>query len=82
MTVTEDHTDLQLRAVVNPYTDRRGTGKSAESEQPTMAVTADPIANAPPRFTGGGPSQIAEGGDPRDVGDPNDGPLTATTTTP
>ena len=70
VTVTEDHTDLQLRAVVNPYTDRRGTGKSAESEQPTMAVTADPIANAPPRFTGGGPNRIEEGGDARNVGDP------------
>ncbi len=70
VTVTEDHTGLQLRAVVNPYTDRRGTGKSAESEQPTMAVTVDPIANAPPRFTGGGPNRIEEGGDARNVGDP------------
>ena len=64
VTVTEDHTGKELRAVVDPYTDRRGTGGKAES-MATAAVTADPIPNAPPRFTGGGPSQIAEGGDPR-----------------
>ncbi len=68
VTVTEDHTGKELRAVVDPYTDRRGTGKSATSE-PTMAVTADPITNAPPRFSGGGPNRIAEGGDARNVGD-------------
>ena len=69
VTVTEDHTGKELRTVVDPYTDRRGTGGKAES-MATAAVTADPIPNAPPRFTGGGPSQIAEGGDPRDVGEP------------
>ena len=47
----EDQTDYQIRAVVT-YIDRRGAGKSAESEA-TAAVTADPIVNAPPRFTPG-----------------------------
>ena len=68
MTVTEDHTGKELRAVVDPYTDRRGPGKSATSG-PTMAVTVDPITNAPPRFSGGGPNRIAEGGNARNVGD-------------
>ena len=55
----EDLIGLQLRAVVDPYTDRRGTGKSAESEA-TAAITADPIVNAPPRFTGAGTQNIPE----------------------
>ena len=70
MTVTEDHTGKELRAVVDPYTDRRGPGKSATSMNRAMAVTADPIPNAPPRFSGGGPNRIAEGGNARNVGDP------------
>ena len=55
----DDLVGLQLRAVVDPYTDRRGTGKSAESEA-TAAITADPIVNAPPRFTGAGTQNIPE----------------------
>ncbi len=69
VTVTEDHTGKELRAVVDPYTDRRGTGKSAES-MATAAVTADPIANAPPRFREGGTQHIPEGDAGRDVGIP------------
>ena len=46
-TADEDHVGLEVRAVVASYQDRRGSGKSAESE-PTTAVTADPVANAPP----------------------------------
>ena len=49
VTVGEDDTGMQLRVVVKSYRDRRGSGKAAESE-PTAAVTADPIVNAPPRF--------------------------------
>ena len=64
---TEDLTGLQLRAVVDPYTDRRGAGKSAESEA-TAAVTADPIVNAPPRFTGEGTQNIPETGANENVG--------------
>ena len=64
---TEDLTGLQLRAVVDPYTDRRGAGKSAESEA-TAAVTADPIVNAPPRFTGEGTQNIPETAANEDVG--------------
>ena len=45
----EDQTGYELRVVVT-YIDRRGAGKRAESEA-TAAVTADPIVNAPPRFT-------------------------------
>ena len=55
----EDLIGLQLRAVVDPYTDRRGAGKSAESKA-TAPVTADPIVNAPPRFTGAGTQNIPE----------------------
>ena len=47
----EDDTGYEIRAVAT-YTDRRGSGKTAESE-PTAAVTADPIVNAPPRVTAG-----------------------------
>ena len=59
-TAQEEHTGQQVRAVVNAYEDRRGTGKSAESE-PTAAVTRDPIANAPPRLRTPAAYAIAEG---------------------
>ena len=59
-TVVEDDTGKELRASVT-YKDRRGSGKNATSEG-TAAITADPIINAPPRFTGGGTGQsIPEG---------------------
>ena len=45
----EEHTGKQIRAWIEAYTDRRGADKTATSEA-TAAVTADPIANAPPRF--------------------------------
>ena len=64
----EDQTDYEIRAVVT-YIDRRGAGKSAESEA-TAAVTADPIVNAPPRFTFGeaGTQNIPETAADADVG--------------
>ena len=65
----EDQTDYEIRAVVT-YIDRRGAGKSAESEA-TAAITADPIINAPPRFTGEpgeGTQNIPETGANEDVG--------------
>ena len=49
-TVDEDETGKAIRAMVT-YTDRRGSGKTALSQE-TAEVTADPIANAPPRFRG------------------------------
>ena len=49
-TVDEDVTGKAIRAMVT-YTDRRGSGKTALSQE-TAEVTADPIANAPPRFRG------------------------------
>ena len=52
----EDQTGYEIRAVVT-YIDRRGSGKRAESEA-TAAITADPIINAPPRFTGAGTQNI------------------------
>ena len=59
-TVVEDDTGKELRARVT-YKDRRGSGKNATSDG-TAAITADPIINAPPRFTGGGTGQsIPEG---------------------
>ena len=58
--------ELRVRA---EYTDRRGTGKEATSPE-TQPVTADPIANAPPRFTGGNSFSIAEGEAGRNVGAP------------
>ena len=58
--------ELRVRA---EYTDRRGTGKEATSPE-TQPVTADPIANAPPRFTGGNAFSIAEGEAGRNVGAP------------
>ena len=72
-TAQEDDTGFRLRAGVASYTDRRGTGKSAESEA-TQPVTADPIVNAPPGFLIGGNFEIAEGEGGRNVGTP----LTAT----
>ena len=57
--VDEDDAGYELRALVT-YADRRGTGKTAETG-PTAAVTADPIANVPPRFRGGLFQTIPEG---------------------
>ena len=65
----EDETGLELRAIANPYTDRRGGGKSAESEA-TAAITPDPIPNAPPRFRTGNAQDIPEAGPGENVGDP------------
>ena len=65
----EDEVGYEVRAIVLSYADRRGDGKAAESE-PTAAVTADPIANAPPRFLGPGPRFVPEGPAGRNVGDP------------
>ena len=65
----EDEVGYEVRAIVLSYADRRGDGKAAESE-PTAAVTADPIANAPPRFLGPGPQFVPEGPAGRNVGDP------------
>ena len=62
----EDDTGYEIRAVVT-YTDRRGSGKTAESEA-TAAVTANPIINAPPRVTAGS-CDVAEGPAGRDVCD-------------
>ena len=56
----EDQTGRQVRAIVTSYQDRRGPGKEAESE-PTAAITADPIVNAPPRFRSLGIPPITEG---------------------
>ena len=64
----EDETGLELRAIVNPYTDRRGGGKSVESEA-TAAITPDPIPNAPPRFRTGTSQNIPETGAGEDVGE-------------
>ena len=68
-TVDEDETGEHLRAIVASYTDRRGSGKSAESAA-TNPVTADPIVNAPPRFRTGFIRSIPEGPAGRDVGGP------------
>ena len=67
-TVDEDVTGKAIRAMVT-YTDRRGSGKMAESQQ-TAEVTADPIANAPPRFRGGSSWSVEEGAAGRPVGTP------------
>ena len=64
----EEETGNELR-VRAEYTDRRGTGKEATSPE-IQPVTADPIANAPPRFTGGNDFTIAEGVTGRNVGSP------------
>ncbi len=59
-TVVEDDTGEELRASVT-YKDQRGSGKNATSVG-TAVITADPIINAPPRFTGEGTGQsIPEG---------------------
>ena len=68
-TAPEEHIGRQVRAIVESYRDRRGTGKSADSE-PTAAVTADPIANAPPRFLDGGTITVTEGTTNLNVGSP------------
>ena len=65
-TVDEDVTGKALRAVVT-YVDRRGSGKTAVSEE-TAAVTSDPIANAPPRFRGGSIWNVEEGPADRAIG--------------
>ena len=62
----ETGNELRVRAV---YTDRRGADKEATSPE-TEPVTADPIANAPPRFTGGNAFTIDEGDAGRNVGAP------------
>ncbi|MCY3887247.1 MAG: cadherin domain-containing protein [Chloroflexi bacterium] len=64
----EDETGLELRAIVNPYTDRRGGGKSVESEA-TAAITPDPIPNAPPRIRTGSAQDIPETGAGEDIGE-------------
>ncbi len=58
-TVDEDVTGKAIRAMVT-YTDRRGSGKTALSQQ-TAQVTADPIVNAPPRFRGDSDWSVEEG---------------------
>ena len=63
----EDQTGYELRVVVT-YIDRRGAGKRAQSEA-TAAVTADPIVNAPPRFTGNRGQSIQETAAGENVGD-------------
>ena len=75
--VDEDETGKAIRAMVT-YTDRRGSGKTAVSQQ-TAEVTANPIANAPPRFRGVSSWSVEEG----PAGGPSVPPLprlTATTT--
>ena len=57
--VDEDETGKAIRAMVT-YTDRRGSGKTAVSQQ-TAEVTADPIVNAPPRFRGVSSWSVEEG---------------------
>ena len=67
-TVDEDDTGKALRGVVT-YVDRRGPGKTATSDA-TAEVTANPIANAPPRFVGGSTWSVEEGPAGRNVGRP------------
>ena len=67
-TVDEDVTGKAVRAMVT-YTDRRGSGKTALSAE-TAEVTADPIANAPPRFRGDSSWSVEEGPAGRNVGTP------------
>ena len=57
--VDEDETGKAVRAMVT-YTDRRGSGKTAVSQQ-TAEVTANPIVNAPPRFRGVSSWSVEEG---------------------
>ena len=58
-TAGEDDTGFEIRATVT-YIDRRGSGKSAESEA-TAAVTEDPLPNVAPRFRTGTSQAIDEG---------------------
>ena len=67
-TVDEDVTGKAIRAMVT-YTDRRGSGKTAQSQQ-TAEVTANPIVNAPPRFRGDSSWSVEEGPAGRTVGTP------------
>ena len=66
--VDEDETGKAIRAMVT-YTDSRGSGKTAVSQQ-TAEVTTNPIANAPPRFRGGSTWSVEEGPAGRAVGTP------------
>ena len=68
-TADEDHVGLEVRAVVASYQDRRGSGKSAESE-PTTAVTADPVSQRTPPVPWPFPPVVSEGPADRNVGDP------------
>ena len=65
----EDDTGRELRVVIDGYSDRRGSGKTVQSEA-TAPVTADPIVNAPPRFRSGAAQDIPETGAGEDVGEP------------
>ena len=67
-TVDEDVTGKAIRAMVT-YTDRRGSGKTAVSRA-TAEVTANPIANAPPRFRGDSSWSVEEGPAGGNVGAP------------
>ncbi len=66
--VDEDVTGEAIRAMVT-YTDRRGSGKTALSQE-TAEVTADPIVNAPPRFRGDSSWSVEEGPAGGNVGTP------------
>ena len=66
--VDEDVTGKAIRAMVT-YTDRRGSGKTALSQE-TAEVTADPIVNAPPRFRGDSSWSVEEGPAGGNVGTP------------
>ena len=63
-TVDEDHTGMEIRAMVG-YEDRRGAGKEATSGD-TNAVN-DERSVAPPRFRSGASQTIAEGEAGRDT---------------
>ena len=65
----EDDTGRELRVVIDGYSDRRGGGKTVQSEE-TAPVTADPIVNAPPRFRSGAAQDIPETDAGEDVGEP------------
>ena len=64
----DDVTGEAVRAMVT-YTDRRGSGKTALSQE-TAQVTANPIVNAPPRFRGDSSWSVEEGPAGGDVGAP------------
>ena len=55
----ELHVRQELRALVS-YTDRRGPGKSAQSEG-TAPIAENPLANVPPRFHNSAYASILEG---------------------